>query len=136
MAYDQELAGRIRVVLADRPGVEEKKMFGGLTFMLNGNMCCGVLNDDLVVRVGPDQYEEALGLPHARPMDFTGRPLNGMLSVGPEGYQNEATLESWVARAVNHALSLKPGGHITETEVEPVREAGHRDVPSPRHRRL
>ena len=110
MAYDQELAERIRVVMADRPGVEEKKMFGGLTFMLNGNMCCGVLNDDLVVRVGPDQYEEALGQPHARPMDFTGRSLKGMLYVGPEGYQNEATLESWVARAVNHALSLKPGG--------------------------
>ena len=75
MAYNEDLAHRVREALADRNGVTEKKMFGGLSFMMGGNMACGILKDDLVVRVGPDSHEKALANRHARPMDFTGRGL-------------------------------------------------------------
>lgn len=73
MAYDEGLARRVHAVLSGRDGVVEKKMFGGLAFMIEGNMCCGVIDESLMVRVGPDGYEDALARPHARPMDFTGR---------------------------------------------------------------
>ena len=85
MAYDEELAERIRAALADRTDVIERKMFGGLTFMLRGNMCCGVEKTNLMVRVGPERYDEALAQPHARLMDFTGRPMKGMVFVGRRG---------------------------------------------------
>ena len=73
MVYDEQIAQRVRAVLTDQPEVADRRMFGGLSFMLWGNMCCEVLNEDLVVRVGPDRFEEALAEPHARPIDFTGR---------------------------------------------------------------
>ena len=106
MAYDEQLAGRVRGVLARRKDVSEKKMFGGLSFMLGGNMCCGVDKDNLMIRVGPEQYETALAQPHARPMDFTGRPLKGMVYVDPEGYRTDAALAAWVKRGVGFAASL------------------------------
>jgi len=106
MAYNEELADRVRVVLAVRKDVTERKMFGGLSFMLGGNMCCGVIKDDLVVRVGPDRYEDTLAEPHARPMDFTGRPLRGMVYVGPEGCRTDRAVAKWVRRAVEFAASL------------------------------
>jgi TfoX/Sxy family transcriptional regulator of competence genes len=105
MAYNEGLAQRVRQVLADQPGVVEKKMFGGLTFMLSGNMFCGVLNDDLVVRVGQNSYEEALAASYTRPMDFTGRPLKGMVFVGPDGYRSDEALKKWVRRGIDVALS-------------------------------
>jgi TfoX/Sxy family transcriptional regulator of competence genes len=105
MTYDEKLAARIREVLADRPDVEEKKMFGGLCFMVNGSMCCGIAKTDFMVRVGPDQYEEALARAHARPMDFTGRPLKGMVYVAPEGLRSKAALQQWVARGVTFVMS-------------------------------
>ena len=83
MAYDERLAQRVREELADRPGYAEKKMFGGLCFLLRGNMCCGVGKDGLMVRVGPEQYESALADDHARQMDFTGRPMKGFVFVHP-----------------------------------------------------
>lgn len=83
MSYDEALALRIRALLADRSDVVERKMCGGLCFMVNGRMCCGLTKTDFMVRVGPEQYEEALSRPHARPMDFTGRPLTGMVHVTP-----------------------------------------------------
>ncbi len=107
MAYDQELADRIRSVLAGHEAITEKKMFGGLSFMLGGRMCCGVIKDDLVVRVGADSYDAFLAEPHARPMDFTGRPLKWMVYVGPEGYQTDESLGKWVNRAVDFAASLQ-----------------------------
>ena len=106
MAYDEQLADRVRGVLARRKDVSEKKMFGGLSFMLGGNMCCGVDKDNLMIRVGPEQYETALAQPHARPMDFTGRPLKGMVYVDPEGYRTDAALAAWVKRGVGFAASL------------------------------
>jgi len=83
VSYDEKLAARVRKVLAGRTDVVEKKMFGGLCFMVNGAMCCGLTKTDLMVRFGPVQYDDALAEPHARPMDFTGRPLAGMVYVAP-----------------------------------------------------
>ena len=106
MAYDEGLAQRIREHLDDRSGVTEKKMFGGAAFMLGGNMCCGVLGDELMVRVGPDAYEESLALPHAREMDFTGKPMRGMIYVGVEGIYDDEDLCAWIDRGVGFASSL------------------------------
>lgn len=106
MAYDEKLADQLRSVLRGRRGVSEKKMFGGLTFLLRGNMCCGVVGEELMVRVGADAYREALALPHAREMDFTGRPLTGMVYVGAQGFRSTKQLQSWVERGVAFARSL------------------------------
>ena len=81
MGYDERLAERVRAVLADLDGVREQKMFGGLAFMVRDKMCVGVTNDDLMVRLGVDGHDAALKRPHARPMDFTGRPMKGFVFV-------------------------------------------------------
>jgi TfoX/Sxy family transcriptional regulator of competence genes len=106
MAYDEGLAQRIREHLDDRFDVTEKKMFGGVAFMLGGNMCCGVVADELMVRVGRDAYQDSLALPHAREMDFTGRPMRGMIYVGIEGIDADEDLAAWVDRGVGFASSL------------------------------
>lgn len=106
MAYNDELADRIRKVLARRRGITEKKMFGGLTFLLHGNMCCGVANDTLVLRLGPEQSEKALTKPHVRACDFTGRPLKGMVMVTPPGYKTDDALQKWVQQAADFASAL------------------------------
>jgi len=85
MPYDEQLAERVRAVLAGQPGLTERKMFGGLAFMLAGNMCVGVEHDRLMVRLGQDLYEEALTRPHAATMDFIGRPMKGFVFVAPGG---------------------------------------------------
>ncbi len=108
MAYDEGLAQRIREVLEDRADLSEKKMFGGLAFLLGGNMCVGVLKSELMVRVGPDRHEEAVRQPHARRMDFTGRPMKGFVYVACDGFESDADLRRWVARGVRFAGSL-PG---------------------------
>ncbi|MFQ6013357.1 MAG: TfoX/Sxy family protein [Thermoplasmata archaeon] len=105
MAYDERLAQRVRGALTGEE-VTEKRMFGGITFMLGDKMCVGVLKDDLVVRVGPDGYEEALAAPHAREMDFTGRSLRGFVYVGPDGVQSDGDLETWVNLAVDFVKTL------------------------------
>ena len=113
MAYDERLAERIRRVLAKHRAVTEKKMFGGIAFMLRGHMCCGILKDNLVVRVGPERYQEALVRPHARPMEFfPHHPKKGFVFVGPGGYRTEKTLADWVRRGVQFTLGLpaKRGG--------------------------
>jgi len=107
VAYDEKLAARVRVLLADRTDVGERKMFGGLTFMVAGHMCCGVNGDDLIVRLDPDHEDEALARRHARPMDFTGRPMTGFVTVQPEGLKG-AQLNRWVQEAVARAESLPP----------------------------
>ncbi len=108
MAYDEHLASRIRKALSRHEGLTEKKMFGGISFMIRGNMCCGVVRNDLVVRVGPEQYEEAVMEPHARPMDFTGRPLKGFVYVGPRGHRSDEALAKWLKRGVDLTASLPP----------------------------
>jgi len=107
MAFDEKLAARVRKLLADRPDLTERRMFGGLTFMVRGHMCCGVQGDELVLRLGPDGTDEALANPHARPMDFTGRPLAGFITVSRDGLYGRA-LARWVERAVAWAESLPP----------------------------
>ena len=106
MAYDEGLAQRIREVLGERPGLVEKKMFGGIGFMLQGNMACGVLKDELIVRVGPERYKEALTKPHTRPFDFTGRPMKGWVMVTSDGYESDDDLKGWVQQGVDFVLSL------------------------------
>jgi TfoX/Sxy family transcriptional regulator of competence genes len=106
MAYDEDLVTRIRDLIDDRAGVEEKRMFGGLTFMVNGNMACGVTSDVLMVRVGRDFYEDALRVPHARPCDFAGRALKGMVMVDRRGFESSGDLKAWVDRGVRYARSL------------------------------
>jgi TfoX/Sxy family transcriptional regulator of competence genes len=107
MAYDEKLAARVRALLSDRGDVAERPMFGGLTFMLGGHMCCGVNRDELIVRLDPAEEDAALGRPHARPMDLTGRRMRGFVTVRPDGLKGPA-LKRWVGRAVAHAEALAP----------------------------
>ncbi|MCB9721082.1 MAG: TfoX/Sxy family protein [Candidatus Omnitrophica bacterium] len=106
MAYDESFAGRIRDILRSERGVMEKKMFGGICFMVHGNMCVGIAGDDLMVRCGPAEYEQALKAKHARPMDFTGRPMKGFVFVSPDGTKTAAQLKKWTALGVAFAKSL------------------------------
>jgi TfoX/Sxy family transcriptional regulator of competence genes len=100
MAFDESLADRIRKGLGRKKGVEEKKMFGGLGFLLNGNMLVGVWKESMIVRVGPDGYEDALLEPHVKEFDITGRPMKGWVMVESEGVQDEAQIKAWIQRAV------------------------------------
>jgi TfoX/Sxy family transcriptional regulator of competence genes len=110
MAYDQGLAERIRTVLADHQGVVEKKMFGGIAFMVRGHMSVGIVKDALMVRVGAEEHQKLLRRPHARPMDFTGRPMKGFLFVDSAGLESDADLEQWIAHGVEYAASIPAKG--------------------------
>jgi len=106
MAYDEGLAERIRCLLEGRSDLSERKMFGGLAFLVGGNMCVGVVGEELMVRVGPKQHASALRSPHARPMDFTGRPMQGFVFVACEGFEADDDLHRWVTRGLAFASSL------------------------------
>ena len=108
MTYNQDLGKRLREILDDGPAFIEKKMFGGLGLMLNGNMAVGVNQDNLIVRVCKEGDSGALLQPHARPFDLSGKPMQGWIYVSPEGYENDADLRAWVRRGVEFALSLPP----------------------------
>ena len=108
MAYNEKLAQRIRERLHHLPAYRERKMFGGVCFLLHGNMACGVLNDDVIVRVGKDAYESALALPHTRAFDTTGRPMTGWVMVSAEGHRLDEQLDVWLQRGVDFAVSLPP----------------------------
>jgi TfoX/Sxy family transcriptional regulator of competence genes len=107
MAYDESLAERVRAELEGEDGLTERKMFGGLAFMLNGNMACGIVKDELMLRLGPEGADHALDEPHVRPMDFTGRPMTGMVFVAREGLGGDA-LRRWVRAAAGYARTLPP----------------------------
>ena len=107
MAYDEKLAVRIRVEFHKIPFVE-KKMFGGVGFLINGNMACGVYKNDLIVRVDPQKHESLLKKPGARPFDITGKPMKGWLMVDADGTRTERKLSTWVQLGVKYALSLPP----------------------------
>jgi TfoX/Sxy family transcriptional regulator of competence genes len=109
MGYDEKLAERIRRALGPRDDVEERKMFGGLAFLRGGRMFCGIANDELMVRVGPEQYEKALQKPHVRPMDFTGRPMKGYVYVAAAGRRTEAALRAWVDLSARFVGTLPAG---------------------------
>jgi TfoX N-terminal domain len=108
MAYDEGLAERLRDVFNERYGVTEKKMFGGLAFMLQGHMCVGILGDSLMARVGPDRYEGALRQAHVRPMDFTGKPMRGYVFVDPDGLESDADLATWLNLCAEFVTTLPP----------------------------
>lgn len=106
MAYDELLAVRMRAALEPTPGLVEKKMFGGIGFLLGGNMACGVHKDCLIVRVGPEKYTSALARPHTRPFDMTGRPMAGWVMVDPPGCATEPSLKAWLEEGLAFARSL------------------------------
>ncbi len=108
MAYDEGVAQRLRETYANTANVDEKKMFGGIAFMVSGHMSCGVIDDALMARVGPGQYDDALQLPHAREMDFTGRPMKGFVHVEPEGFESDPDLSAWVQRSLDFIATLPP----------------------------
>ena len=106
MAYDEGLAERLREVLQERPGITEKKMFGGLCLLSRGHMVVGIVGEALMARVGPAAYEQALRRPHARPMDFTGRPMKGYVFVDPPGYEEDRDLKRWVEDSLKFVGTL------------------------------
>jgi hypothetical protein len=106
MGYDEGLAEKVRALLKSEQGFDEKKMFGGICFLLNGNMACGVLNNDLIVRVGSENHEEALQLPYTRQFDITGRPMKGWVMVSAKGHEASKDLAAWVYRGVAFASTL------------------------------
>lgn len=108
MAYDEDAAARIRASLGEAVGLTEKKMFGGLAFLHNGNMCCGMNGKVLMLRLGEAGTTDALKEPHARPMDFTGKPLKTMVFVDPPGYAKDEDLSGWVDHALGFARTLPP----------------------------
>jgi hypothetical protein len=108
MAYDEAIAERVRDVLAVREAVTERKMFGGIGFMVAGNMACGVSGDELMVRLDPDEAEKALAEPQVRVFDMTGRPIRGWILVGPQALAEDEALAGWVDAGADFAASLPP----------------------------
>jgi TfoX/Sxy family transcriptional regulator of competence genes len=106
MAYDLKLAERVSQALDGIPGIVEKKMFGGVGYMITGNMACGVNKDELIVRVGPEKYQDALDQPHVSVFDMSGRPMSGWVTVSPAGYADERDLKRWVQMGVDFASTL------------------------------
>jgi len=108
VAFDEGLAERVRALLADEVDIQERKMFGGLCFLCAGNMACGIVGNELMVRVGPEAWSDSLEQPHAREMDFTGRSMKGMVYVGVNGFAEDVDLARWVEQGTAYARSLKP----------------------------
>ena len=108
MPYDEMLAIRMRAALGPQPGLVEKKMFGGIGFMLNGNMACGVHRDYMIVRVGPQKHAAALARPHTRLFDMTGHSMSGWIMVEPAGCATESALIDWLEQGMSFARSLPP----------------------------
>jgi TfoX/Sxy family transcriptional regulator of competence genes len=126
MVFSEELAMRIRLALQERGDVVEKKMFGGLAFMVGGSMAVGVIGDELMARVGPDGYEAALSRAHVRPMDFTGKPLRGFVYVAPPGIRTAAMLREWVDDSATFAASAPKRKKKAAAPKFPKRTARHR----------
>jgi TfoX/Sxy family transcriptional regulator of competence genes len=110
VAYDEVLAARIRAVVAARAPVSERRMFGGLAFLDRGNMCFGIIGDELMVRVGPVAWEDALHRPGVREMDFTGRSARGMVYVATGAIADDAALDGWLERGLRFTADLPSKG--------------------------
>jgi hypothetical protein len=108
MSYDERLAERVRRALGQREVLVERHMFGGLAFMIRGHMCCGVIGDSLVLRLGLEAADAALSEAHTRPMDFTGRPLRSLIYVSSSGLRTSAALDRWINRAIEFVTTLPP----------------------------
>ena len=122
MAYSEELADRVRDELVAEKELTEREMFGGIGFMISGNMCCGVIGEELMVRVGPELHHDALIRPHAREFDFTGRPMKGWVTVGRDGVADDGDLELWVRLGLAFAKSLPPKAKAKKKKA-PARKA-------------
>ena len=108
MPYDEHLTARMRAAIGPLPEMEEKKMFGGVGFLVNGNMACGVHKDGMIGRVGPEKYDEALSRPHTRVFDMTGRPMTGWIVVEPAGVASQTDLRRWIDQGVKFTVTLPP----------------------------
>lgn len=108
MAFDPGLAQRVRDVLGERPGLAERRMFGGLAFLLHGHMAVGIVGATLMARVGPQRHEQALARAHVRPMDFTGRPMKGYVYVDPGGLDDDRELAAWIEACAAFVATLPP----------------------------
>jgi TfoX/Sxy family transcriptional regulator of competence genes len=108
MAYDEAVAQRVRKAIESRDGLSERKMFGGLCLMLHGNMFAGIINDELMLRVGPENSDELLAQPGARPMDFTGKPMKGYLYVASSAFATPDGLNQWLGHALSFVETLPP----------------------------
>jgi TfoX/Sxy family transcriptional regulator of competence genes len=106
MAYDEGLAERVREVLAGARGITEKRMFGGLCFLLHGNMIAGIVKNELMVRYAHEQHDAVMKMKHVRPMDFTKKPMKGFAFVGPEAFDAQADLEEWIDRCLAYVSKL------------------------------
>ena len=106
MVYDEKLATRIQKLLKGKRNITEKKMFGGVAFLLDGKMFCGVIKDNLVVRIGPSFYQKALEKPHVRPMDFSGKPMKGFVYVSSDGCKTASALLEWINSGIDYVCSL------------------------------
>lgn len=107
MVYNEETANRMRKLIRRHKGITEKKMFGGLSFLLNGKMCCGLIKDDLVIRINPDEQDSILKKRDVRPMDFTGRLMKGFIYVNPSGYKTDKILYGWIKTGMNYVNTFK-----------------------------
>jgi hypothetical protein len=129
MAYDEQLANRIRQAFGIRSDITERKMFGGLAFLCRGRMCCGIIGSDLMVRIPDDEFDAVVRGRHVRPMDFTGKPLRGFVYVSPPGFRTAAALRTWLSRGERAAekKATRP------TKRRPSRKTGsavgHRAIP-------
>jgi TfoX/Sxy family transcriptional regulator of competence genes len=130
MAYEEQLAARVRVFLKGQRAVAEKEMFGGLAYMSRGKMFAGILNSDLVVRIGPDANDRALKEPHTRPMDFTGRPMKGYIYESPSGTKTSAQLSKWLTRGQKFVASLPPTKNGTVRRVTKTNTHQRRSISS------
>ena len=106
MAYNEALAQRILEVLGPQPGLEAKKMFGGMCYLLNGNMLCGVVDERMIVRLGKERQAEGMSRPHTRPFDYTDKAMSGWLMVGMEGLETEEDLADWVQVCLEYVRGL------------------------------
>ena len=106
MSFDPGLAERVRELLGNRPGISERRMFGGLAFMLHGHMFVGLMESTLMARVGPDRHADALAQPHTRAMDFTGKPMKGYIYVDPQGLGDDKNLQAWVEWCAGFVATL------------------------------
>jgi TfoX/Sxy family transcriptional regulator of competence genes len=106
MAYDEVLAERVRDVIGEADGLTTRKMFGGIAYMIFGNMACGVLDEVIVLRLGNEGAREALEEPYMSPMDFTGKPMKSMVYLDESGYEDDEVMERWIEQAVGFARSL------------------------------
>ena len=105
MAYNEKLAERIRKTLGKNKHVTEKHMFGGLSFLFNKKMFCGILKEDLVLKMSPEQCQDSLKKPNVRPMDFTGKPMKGFVYVNQRGCKSDKNLKKWIELSLNYAKS-------------------------------